>query len=68
MYNTEDFGHILHTMPIEFDCVRVTTVDPLIENAPLPISHGEMVTAGEAVGSFIAWPKRLITLGSQVYF
>ena len=65
-YNMGDSDQIIHTVTIEFDCVRVNIIDPLDENAPLLISHREMTTIIEAVGAFIAWPKKLITLHTQV--
>ena len=37
VYNMEDFGQILHTMPIGSDWVRVIIIDLLDENAPLAI-------------------------------
>jgi len=53
-------------MSIGFNCVRASIVDLLNENASLAISHCEMTTVGEAVGAFIVWPKKLITLDTQV--
>jgi len=40
--------------------------DLLNDNAPLPISQGEMTTVSEVVGAFIAWPKKLVTLDAHV--
>ena len=65
-YNTEDSRQILHTMPIGSDWVRVNIINPLDENASLPIPHNEMKTVGEVVGAFIVLPKKLITLDSRV--
>jgi len=37
-------------------------VDPLDMDALLPISRDEMTTIRDAIGSFVSWPKKLITL------
>ena len=65
-YNTDDVGQVIHIVPLGYDCVRVSIHDPLDDNAPLPIPHSKMTTVSYVVGAFIAWPKKLITLDTQV--
>ena len=61
LFNTGD-EQIIHTGPIGSDNIRVSIVDPLDMDALLPIPRDEMTTVRDAIGTFVSWPKKLITL------
>lgn len=46
--------------------VSVDDVVPEFQLIPLPVPCNELETIGNAAGSFVQWPKDLVTLG-QVY-
>ena len=56
----------IHTESIRSDNVGVSMVDPLDMDALLPISRDEMITVHDAIGSFVLWPKKLITLDTRI--
>ncbi|KAL6538136.1 hypothetical protein OROGR_012124 [Orobanche gracilis] len=53
-------GSTIHGVPLSDDLVRVTVVDIRDADAEVPIPTSEINIVGEAVGGFIAWPKRLV--------
>jgi len=42
VYNMEGAGQFFYTVPLISNSIRVSIHDPLDNNAPLPIPHGEM--------------------------
>ncbi|KAL6532811.1 hypothetical protein OROGR_013771 [Orobanche gracilis] len=53
-------GPTLHGVPLSGDLVRVTVEEVRDTDAPVPVPTSEVCLLGQAVGGFIAWPKRLI--------
>ena len=64
-FNTGD-DQIIHNGQIVSDNIRVSIVDPLDMDSLLPIPREEMTTVHDAIGSFVSWPKKLITLDTRV--
>jgi hypothetical protein len=66
--NTQS-DNMVHNNPIASHNVRVSIDDvgPEYQLTPLPVSCDELETVGSAAGSFVQWPKDLVTLG-HVYF
>lgn len=59
-------NHTVHGVPLGEGNIRVAIDTALDEQALLPIPvTGELVTVGQAVGSHVAWPKRLVKLMSD---
>ena len=61
--------NMIHNNPIASQNVRVSVDDvvPEYQLTPLPVPCDEHDTIGNAAGSFVQWPKDLVTLG-QVFF
>ncbi|KAL8153820.1 hypothetical protein V2J09_011580 [Rumex salicifolius] len=57
-YGTEPV--MLHNKALESGYMKVTVIDPMVQDAPLPIPTDEAYTVYEAVGAFVAWPSNLI--------
>ena len=53
-YNTNVDGQELYGRPFGIDYVKVCVIKSIVVNAFLPISSDEMMTIGDAIGSFIA--------------
>ncbi|KAL8153817.1 LOW QUALITY PROTEIN: hypothetical protein V2J09_011577 [Rumex salicifolius] len=51
---------MLHNKALESGYMKVTVIDPMVQDAPLPIPTDEAYTVFEAVGAFVAWPSNLI--------
>ena len=64
-FNTGD-DQIIHTGPIRSDNIRVNIMDPSDMDDLLPISRDEMTIVRDAIGSFVPWLKKLITLNTRV--
>lgn len=63
MYNNST--DTLHSCPLPSDHVKVS-VEFAIEGEeksyiPVPIEGGNIFTIEDAVGTFVAWPKRLVS-------
>jgi hypothetical protein len=56
----------VHGIPLGEGNVRVTISVPKLKRALLPIPTHEATYIEEAVGSFVAWPKKLVVLQSCV--
>ncbi|XP_028800488.1 uncharacterized protein LOC114755759 [Neltuma alba] len=54
---------IIHNVPLPADHVRVQLNTAIDANYALPIPTPNAETVAQAVGSFVAWPGRLLTLG-----
>ena len=52
----------IHGMPLGEDNVRVTITVPKQRTARLPIPTQEATYVEEAVGGFVAWPRRLVAV------
>jgi len=55
-------GSTMHTVPMLDDLVRVVVEDIRDATAPVPVPTGEVQVVGDAIGTFISWPKELIKL------
>ena len=57
---------VLHgvLLTLEYARVQVESINPTFADCPLPNVHegDEMQTIGDAVGSFVQWPKKDIFL------
>ncbi|KAL3643558.1 hypothetical protein CASFOL_014373 [Castilleja foliolosa] len=53
-------GSNLHNIKMNGDQVRVTVEQVLVADALVPFPTEEVATVGEASGTFIAWPRRLV--------
>ncbi|GMN54133.1 hypothetical protein TIFTF001_023252 [Ficus carica] len=56
----------VHGIPIGEKNVRVTITVPKLKRALLPILTNEATCIEEAVGGFIAWPKRLVVVQTSL--
>ena len=58
-------GDLIHNNPTAPHNVKVSIDDVLAEYqlTPLPVPCDEHETIGNAAGSFVQWPKELVTLG-----
>jgi len=54
-YNTNGDNQVLHGQALGSDNIKVSIIEPLDINAYLSYLTEEMITVGDAVGSFIAW-------------
>jgi hypothetical protein len=66
--NVYDVGHgqMLHNKPIGADNVKVSICVPIVPNAAIPFPLEDIAYVSDAVGTFIAWPKRLVIKSSEV--
>jgi hypothetical protein len=62
-------GDILHHKPLPADYFKVSVDIALESNAELPIPDdvAEVRLVGEVIGSYVAWPTKLISLNVEVY-
>ncbi|KAL8109981.1 hypothetical protein AgCh_025911 [Apium graveolens] len=60
--------NMIHNNPIVPNNIRVSVDDvvPEFQLIPLPVPCNELETIGNAAGSFVQWPKDLVTLGQKV--
>ncbi|XP_074353368.1 uncharacterized protein LOC141692428 isoform X3 [Apium graveolens] len=58
---------MIHNSPIVPHNVKVSVDDVVAEYqlTPLPVPCDEHETVGNAAGSFVQWPKDLVTLGQE---
>ncbi|KAL6566735.1 hypothetical protein OROMI_015139 [Orobanche minor] len=55
-------GQTIHGVPLQDDCYRVS-VDEVVKGAAfLPYEADDMRTVEDALGSFVAWPKKHIKI------
>ncbi|GMN62752.1 hypothetical protein TIFTF001_031835 [Ficus carica] len=52
----------VHGIPLGEENVRVTITVPKLKRALLPVPTNEATCIEEAVGGFVAWPKRLVVV------
>ncbi|KAK0579540.1 hypothetical protein LWI29_027641 [Acer saccharum] len=63
---SDDPFDTIHGIPISYENVRVSIDVAIKPLAPLPFSvRDELLTVGEAVGSYVVWPKNLIILSQN---
>jgi hypothetical protein len=62
-------GDILHHKPLPAGYLKVSVDMALESNAELPIPDdvAEVRLVGETIGSYVAWPAKLISLNVEVY-
>ena len=53
-------GGTIHYKPMENDVVRVTVKEAHDSGAPVPLPTIEVQLVGQALKTFIAWPKHLV--------
>ena len=56
----------VHGIPLGEENVRVTITVPKLKRALLPIPTNEATCIEEAVGGFVAWPKRLVIVQTSL--
>ncbi|GMN47377.1 hypothetical protein TIFTF001_016556 [Ficus carica] len=56
----------IHGIPLGEENVRVTITVPKLKGALLPISTHEATSIEEAIGGFVAWPKRLVIVQTSL--
>ena len=59
-------AQMLHNMPLGADNVKVSIYVPIVSDAAIPFPLEDIARVADAVGTFIAWPKRLIIKSSEV--
>ena len=64
-FNTGD-DQFIHTGPLGSDNIRMNIVDPVDMNTLLHISRDEITIVRDAIGGFISWSKKLVTLDVRV--
>ncbi|GMN69335.1 hypothetical protein TIFTF001_038385 [Ficus carica] len=57
---------MIHGIPLGEENVRVTITVPKLKGALLPIPTHEATSIEEAVGGFVAWPKRLVLVQTSL--
>jgi hypothetical protein len=57
---------MLHNMPLGADNVKVSIYVPIVPDAAIPCPHEDITRVADAVGTFIAWPRRLVRKSSEV--
>ena len=55
-------GSTMHTVQMSDDLARVVVEDVRDATNPVPVPTEEVKIVGEALGTFISWPKHLVTL------
>ena len=61
-YNTNGGNQVLQGHALESVNVKVSITKPLDINTYLPYLTEDMITVGNVIGSFIAWPIGLVSL------
>ena len=61
-----DHGQMLHNMPLGADNVKVSIYVPIVPDAAVPFPLEDIAYVSDAVGAFIAWPRRLVRKSSEV--
>ncbi|GMN47924.1 hypothetical protein TIFTF001_017099 [Ficus carica] len=56
----------VHGIPLGEENVRVTITVPKLKRALLPIPTNEATCIEEAIGGFVAWPKRLVIIQTSL--
>ena len=51
---------VCHGVPLGPDYIRIILTDSFANSHPLQRPHAGAETLGESMGSFLAWPKRLL--------
>ena len=64
-FNTGD-DQFIHNGPLGSDNIRMNIVDPVDMNTLLQISRDEITIVHDAIGGFISWSKKLVTLNAWV--
>ncbi|KAK9705217.1 hypothetical protein RND81_07G041700 [Saponaria officinalis] len=65
IYPSDDKNQVIHSTPLLEGNVKVSIDKVLESTAPLPIPTQYHERVGDAVGSFVQWPKELIRFGEE---
>ena len=65
-YVFNDGSKTLHNSPLPAGTVRVSIHISLRDNSPLPYPIDGMNVVVDAIGSFVAWPKKWMVPQSEV--
>ncbi|KAM0058078.1 putative transposase, Ptta/En/Spm, plant [Helianthus debilis subsp. tardiflorus] len=56
----------IHCVPLQDDCYKVS-IDKVTKAAAfLPVESGELKTVGDALNTFVAWPKSLVKTSEKI--
>lgn len=66
--NVYKLGPTIHNQLLDNDMVRVAVTKVLVSNVQVPMPTDEVTMVGEALNTFIQWPKRLLRLVSNKVF
>lgn len=62
VYDDDEINKSIHGVPMQPGCARVSVDGPIQGKAKIPVPVvGEIETVEQAVGSYISWPRDLIT-------
>ncbi|KAM0009363.1 putative transposase, Tnp1/En/Spm [Helianthus debilis subsp. tardiflorus] len=56
----------IHGVPLQDNCYRVSIDKVVKEAAFLPVESCEVKTVGDALNTFVAWPKYLVTTSQKI--
>ncbi|CAA0823079.1 Unknown protein, partial [Striga hermonthica] len=61
-------GETIHTRPLPIDHVKVSLEVAFEPNAFLPVSIDDeaLITVRDAIGTFVAWPKNLVSVNKSI--
>ncbi|CAH9080865.1 unnamed protein product [Cuscuta europaea] len=57
---------MLHNIPLSHDNVRVVVEKIVVPGAHVPYPNDEVQTVDDALSQFIAWPRQLVELGTEI--
>ncbi|KAM5573609.1 hypothetical protein ABKV19_013246 [Rosa sericea] len=60
--NVEEGNEKIHGVPLGEDNVRVSVIGTIVHDAllPFPVKDADIVTVGDAIGTCVAWPRKLV--------
>ncbi|PRQ47017.1 putative transposase, Tnp1/En/Spm [Rosa chinensis] len=60
--NIEEGNQKIHGVPLGEDNVHVSVVGTIVHDAllPFPMKDADIVTVGDAIGTCVAWPRKLV--------
>ena len=59
-------AQMLHNMPLGADNVKVSIYAPIVLDAAIPFPFEDIACVAIVVGTFIAWPRRLVRKSPEV--
>ncbi|XP_062021676.1 uncharacterized protein LOC133738229 [Rosa rugosa] len=62
--NVEEGNQKIHGVPLGEDNVRVSVIGTIVHDAllPFPVKDADIVTVGDAIGTCVAWPRKLVVI------